>query len=98
MHSNFSLNLLAISLSLFLLSLPLQASELDDKIESSARQSYVFKSFLDDSITVHSEEGVVTLSGVVNEASHIALAENTVSGLPGVNSIINQLTVKESVS
>lgn len=97
MNVKFSLNLLTAALSTLVLSLPLQASELDEKIESAAKQSYVFKTYLDDRIKVDSEEGVVTLSGIVNETSYIALAEDTVSGLPGVNSVNNQLTVVELV-
>lgn len=90
-----SLNPLALALSVFLVHLPLQASELDEKIESSAKQSYVFKTYLDESIIVDSENGVVTLSGMVRDISYITLAEDTVTGLPGVESVNNQLTVKE---
>lgn len=95
MNANISLPLFAAALTTLVLCFPLQASELDDKIESSAKQSYVFKTYLDDSIEVDSEDGVVTLSGVVNDASYIALAVDTVNGLPGVSSVNNQLTVKE---
>lgn len=98
MKVRLSFSLLAAALSTLLLSHPLLASELDDKIESSAKQSYVFKTYLDESILVDSEEGVVTLSGMVNDASYVALAEDTVSGLPGVHSVNNQLRVKETTS
>lgn len=95
MNTKVSISLLAAALSTLMLSLPLHASELDDKIESSAKQSYVFKTYLDESIEVDSNEGVVTLSGIVNDASFVALAEDTVIGLPGVHSVNNQLTVRE---
>lgn len=98
MNVRLSFSLLAAALSTLLLSHPLLASELDDKIESSAKQSYVFKTYLDESILVDSEEGVVTLSGMVNDASYVALAEDTVSGLPGVQSVNNQLRVRETTS
>tara|TARA_R110001592_G_scaffold59017_2_gene178894 strand:- start:1006 stop:1761 length:756 start_codon:yes stop_codon:yes gene_type:complete len=98
MKVRLSFRLLAAALSTLLLSHPLLASELDDKIESSAKQSYVFKTYLDESIQVDSEEGVVTLSGMVNDASYVSLAEDTVSGLPGVHSVNNQLQVKETTS
>jgi len=73
----------------------LRASETDDRIESSAKKSYVFKTYLrNDAIKTESKNGVVTLTGTVAEESHIGLARDTVDGLPGVKSVDNQLTVK----
>jgi osmotically-inducible protein OsmY len=74
---------------------PLRASETDDRIESSAKKSYVFKHYLtDDSIKIESKNGAVTLTGTVAEDSHIGLARDTVSGLPDVKSVDNRLVVK----
>ena len=70
------------------------ANETDDRIESSAAKSHVFKTYLkDDSIKTESKDGVVTLTGTVTESSHKSLAENTVESLPGVKSVNNQLVV-----
>jgi hyperosmotically inducible periplasmic protein len=81
--------------TLLLAGAPLRASETDDRIESSAKKSYVFKHYLtDDAIKTESKNGAVTLTGTVAEESHIGLARDTVSGLPGVRSVDNQLTVK----
>jgi hyperosmotically inducible periplasmic protein len=89
-----TLMLLAASALLFAGS-PLRASETDDRIESSAKKSYVFKHYLaDDAIKTESKNGAVTLTGTVAEESHIGLARDTVEGLPGVKSVDNQLTVK----
>jgi hyperosmotically inducible periplasmic protein len=75
----------------------LNASETDDRIEATAKSSYVFRTFLrDDSITTTSKDGIVTLSGSVKDASHKQLAEDTVSGLPGVKSVDNQIETKGS--
>lgn len=75
---------------------PLHAADQDDQIEAAAQSSYVFKTFLvDESIRAESKDGVVTLTGAVVADSHKFLAENTVSSLPGVKSVINQITVKE---
>jgi osmotically-inducible protein OsmY len=74
---------------------PLRASEIDDRIESSAKQSYVFKTYLkDDAIRIQSKDGVVALTGTVAEESHLSLAEDTVAGLPGVARVDNRLAVK----
>ena len=82
---------------MFLTYAPLRASEMDDRIEASAKKSYVFKTFLmDDAIRTESKDGAVTLTGTVTEDSHKLLAQDTVSGLPGVKSVDNQLKVKES--
>ena len=74
--------------------LPMQASETDSKIESSAKNSYNFKTYLkDDSIKVSSSNGVVTLTGTVARDYHKTLAEETVAGLPGVKNVDNRLTL-----
>ncbi len=81
--------------ALLLAGSPLRASETDDRIESSAKKSYVFKHYLtEDAIKTESKNGAVTLTGTVAEDSHIDLARDTVSGLPGVKSVDNRLVVK----
>jgi hyperosmotically inducible periplasmic protein len=71
------------------------ASETDDRIESSFHKSYAYKIYLkDDAIKTESKNGVVTLSGQVNEASHRDLAQETVAGFPGVQRVDNRLEVK----
>jgi len=73
----------------------LRATEMDDRIESSAKKSYVFKTYLkDDSIKTKARDGVVVLTGTVSEESHKALAENTLANMPGVMSVENRLKVK----
>lgn len=96
MISSRSLALLAVAGALLVTSAPLRASEdTDDRIESSAKNSYVFKTYLkDDAIKTESKNGAVTLTGTVAEASHKSLAENTVESLPGVKSVDNQLKLK----
>ena len=81
--------------SLFFVSVPLFASETDDRIDSSAQQSYVFKTYLkDNDIKVQSKGGVVTLTGTVVEGYSKKLAGETVAGLPGVVSVNNMLEEK----
>jgi osmotically-inducible protein OsmY len=76
-------------------STPLRAASTDSRIESSAVKSYVFKTYLkDDSIKVDSKDGIVTLTGTVADASHKSMAENTVTSLPGVKSVDNELLIK----
>ncbi len=90
-----SLALLAAASALLVTSGSLRASETDDRIESSAKKSYVFKTYLkDDSIKIESKNGAVILTGTVAEASQKSLAENTVESLPGVKSVDNQLKIK----
>ena len=95
MKSTCSLALIAATSALFLTTAPLRAADTDDRIESSAKKSYVFKTYLkDDSIKVESKDGAVTLTGTVADDSQKSLAENTVVGLPGVRSVDNQLKIK----
>ena len=86
--------LLAPAAFIMLTALPVLASESDNRIEASAKSSYNFKTYLkDDKIKIESTEGMVTLTGTVSQEFHKALAEETVSGLPGVKSVSNQILV-----
>jgi hyperosmotically inducible protein len=76
-------------------SVPVHASKMDSRIELSAKQSYVFKTYLQgDDIKIESKDGAVTLTGIVAESFHKSLAQETVAGLPGVKSVDNRLEVK----
>jgi osmotically-inducible protein OsmY len=80
---------------LLALSATVYASKMDSRIESSAKQSYVFKTYLqNDDINIQSKDGAVTLTGTVSEESHKSLAQETVAGLPGVKSVDNKLEIK----
>src|SRR4051794_27886558 len=87
---------IVVTASALLLTVSVRASsETDDRIESSAKKSYVFKTYLkDDAIKTESTSGAVILTGSVAEESHKTLAENTVASLPGVKSVDNRLKVK----
>ncbi len=97
-HSSLRAALLPLAITALLLSQStLRATETDDRIEASAKTSYVFRTFLiGDSIKTSSKDGVVTLTGSVKDAAHKQLAEDTVTGLPGVKSVVNQIETKES--
>jgi hyperosmotically inducible periplasmic protein len=87
--------LMMAAVALLAISVPVHASKMDDRIESSAKKSYVFKTYLQaDDIKIHSVNGVVSLTGNVSEESHKLLAQETVTGLPGVKSVDNKLEVK----
>ena len=97
MKSEFyhSLSLMMVATALLAFSGVVNASTMDDRIELTAKQSYVFKTYLQsDDIKIHSKEGVVSLTGTVSENPHKALAQETVAGLPGVKSVDNRLEVK----
>ena len=79
--------------------IPLIASETDDRIESSFKKSYVYKTYLkDEHIAINSKDGVVTLSGDVLDESHKPMAQNTVEALPGVKSVDNNIIIKNEKS
>jgi hyperosmotically inducible protein len=71
----------------------LLANQMSDRIEASAKKSYVFKTYLKhDNIKIHvAKDSVITLTGKVSKWSHRSLAEETVAGLPGVKSVDNKL-------
>jgi osmotically-inducible protein OsmY len=96
MKINHQLTLLTAVGSLIIGSANLHADDLDDRIESAAKKSHVFKTHLKaDSIKTVSKDGVVTLTGTVADVAHKNLAQDTVENIPGVRSVDNQLVVRE---
>lgn len=90
--------MIATVASTFLMSAPIFAVGTDDQIESTARETYVFKTYLkNDDIKMQAKEGVVTMTGTVSDISHKSLAGETVAGLPGVKSVDNKLVEKSGV-
>jgi osmotically-inducible protein OsmY len=91
----YRVTLMMAAVALLAISVPVHASTMDDRIESTARDSYVFKTYLKgDDIKIQSRDGVVTLTGIVSEEYHKSLAQETVAGLPGVETVDNRLEVK----
>jgi hyperosmotically inducible protein len=91
----YRVTLMMAAVALLAISVPVHASTMDDRIESTARDSYVFKTYLkSDDIKIQSRDGVVTLTGIVSEEYHKSLAQETVAGLPGVETVDNRLEVK----
>jgi len=91
--------MLLFAVFLLVLNVPVRTSasesESDERIESSAKKSYVFQTYLkDDDIQIESRNGVVTLTGTVAEEPRKSLAQETAAGLPGVKSVDNLLEVK----
>jgi len=95
MKAMYSAVLMIAAFALLVIGVPVHASKTDDRIESSAKKSYNFETYLkDDDIKIESKDGAVTLTGSVSEESHKSLAKETVAGLPGVKSVDNRLEVK----
>jgi osmotically-inducible protein OsmY len=87
--------MMVAAVALLALSMPVQASKTDDRIESTAKKSYVFKTYLKgDDIKIQSKDGAVTLTGIVADNHNKSLAHESVAGLPGVKSVDNRLEVK----
>ena len=95
MKVNYSKVFVVVTAAVLITGVSARASETDERIESSAKKSYVFKTYLkDDAVKTESENGVVTLTGTVKEESHRSLAQETVASLPGVKSVDNKLEIK----
>jgi hyperosmotically inducible periplasmic protein len=95
MKAIYSISVMVAAVVFLAISVPAFASKMDSRIESSAKQTYVFRTYLKgDDIKIESRDGAVTLTGMVLEESHKSLAQETVAGLPGVKSVDNRLEVK----
>lgn len=85
--------------AMFLINMPIQASDADDAIVSAFKSSYVNKMYLkDDTIKIEAKEGAVTLTGTVAYEAHKTLAQETAANLHGVSSVDNQLNTKAEVT
>jgi osmotically-inducible protein OsmY len=99
MKAKSSISIMVTAAALLALSVPVAhaSKQTDSRIESSAKQSYVFKTYLkSDDIKIQAKDGTVVLTGTVTESSHKSLAEDTVSGLPGVKNVDNRLETKDA--
>ena len=98
MKAIISISIMLVVVAVLSISMPVSAANSDSRIESSAKQSYVFKTYLQgDDINIQSKDGVVTLTGTVLDESHKSLAQETAAGLPGVKSVDNRLEVKGEI-
>jgi osmotically-inducible protein OsmY len=70
------------------------SSDADSKIESAAKASYNYRTVLEDHVSVKVNDGIVTLTGVVQDKDERDLAADTVENLPGVVSVNNEITLK----
>lgn len=69
------------------------SSEIDRKIEDAAKASYNYRTVLEDHVKVKANDGIVTLTGTVQDNDEKSLAADTVENLPGVVSIKNNIVV-----
>jgi len=94
-----SVSALIAATALLVASLPFRASDTDARIESSAKATYIFQTYLKgDDIKFESNEGAVVLTGTVASESHKSMAQEVVADLPGVKSVNNQLVLKGAPS
>jgi hyperosmotically inducible protein len=70
------------------------SSATDSKIEDAAKASYNYRTVLEDHVKVKSNDGIVTLTGTVQDRDDRDLAEDTVENLPGVVSVKNEIKVE----
>jgi osmotically-inducible protein OsmY len=76
----------------------LASADTDRKIEDTAKSSYNYQTVLDDNVKVKAKDGVVTLTGTVQDKDDKALAADTVENIPGVTSVKNEIAIKSTVA
>ncbi|HEY4302718.1 MAG TPA: BON domain-containing protein [Candidatus Didemnitutus sp.] len=69
-------------------------STVDRRIDDAANSSYNLRTVLDGKVMASTKDGVVTLSGSVQDRDQKRLAEDTVNNLPGVVSVDNDIKVE----
>jgi len=73
-------------------------ADTDRKIEAAAKESYNYRTVLENLVTIKVNDGIVTLSGTVKDPDHRVLAEHTVRDLPGVARVDNQIKVQPAAA
>lgn len=67
--------------------------ETDRQIEDAAKASYNYRTVLENHVVAKANDGVVTLTGIVGDRDLRTLAEDTVSNLPGVTRVDDQIAL-----
>jgi osmotically-inducible protein OsmY len=86
--------LFAISLMTVAPGMLLANSTTDRQIEDAANSSYNYRAVLGNNVKASVDDGVVTITGTVQDHDQRALAEDTVNNLPGVVSVIDKVRVQ----
>jgi len=89
-HLSLLLTLIASPIVLF------ASSATDNKIEEAAKASYNYRTVLEDHVKVKAKDGIVTLTGTVQDKDDKALAADTVENLPGVIGVKNEIKVESA--
>lgn len=89
---------LALSLMAAVPGMLLANTATDRQIEDAAKQSYNYRAVLNGKVSASASDGVVTLKGTVQDHDQKALAEDTVSNLPGVVSVVDKIKVESEPS
>lgn len=90
----------AVATAVFVTGAPVYAASVsDEKIESSFKNTYVYKKYLkDDAVKIEAKNGDVTLTGTVDGEPHKVLAQETAASITGVSRVNNQLATKAEVA
>jgi len=95
MKATYPLALVMATAALLGSNITVRASETDDRIESSFKNTHLYKTYLkDEKIKICSKDGAVTLSGDVWNDTHKPMAQDVAEALPGVKSVDNRIAIK----
>ncbi|MEO6876019.1 MAG: BON domain-containing protein [Opitutaceae bacterium] len=70
------------------------SSATDNQTESAIKQSYTFRTTLDNNVKVDVDDGVATLTGKVRDDEQSRVAEDTAAAFSGVSHVVNKLKVE----
>lgn len=69
----------------------------DREIEEAVHKTYVYHEVLNDEVEATAKDGVVTLSGTLQDAEEKTLAEDTAANLKGVVRVVNEITLDPTI-
>jgi hyperosmotically inducible periplasmic protein len=93
-------SLLTVLLSSGLLLLPVAAlasTSMDHDLEKAIKDSYTYRTTLDNHVKVDVDNGVATLTGKVQTDEQRRIAEDTAAAFSGVSQVVNKVKVKDDL-
>jgi len=91
------LTVLLSSAGLLLLPVAALASSTDHDLQKAIKESYTYRTTLDNHVKVDVDNGVATLTGKVQTDEQRRIAEDTAAAFNGVNQVVNKVKVKDDM-
>lgn len=91
-----SLSLALLACGLVTPTVLLASTKADREVEKAIRNTYTYRTVLDNHANVDVDHGVATLTGKVRDEEQSRIAEDTAAAFDGVTSVVNKLKLEDN--